>query len=136
MFHETIITGHLGKDAELRYTPAGTPVANFPVAVSERWTGADGTKQESTTWYSCTAWQRNAETADQYLKKGATVMVVGRNTPPAAWIDAEGIARSRIEVRVDKFYMLDKKQARPQPGDDWPDHATGAAGGDSEDVPF
>ncbi len=50
MFQQCIIIGNLGRDPEMRFTPDGTPVTNFNVAVNRRWTNADGSQGEKTTW--------------------------------------------------------------------------------------
>jgi hypothetical protein len=77
VFQQTLIIGNLGKDPEMRYTPDGTPVTSFTVAVNKRWTGRDGSEQDKTTWYRVTCWRKLAETTNQYLKKGKQVMVIG-----------------------------------------------------------
>ena len=70
MFQQTIIIGNVGSDPELRYTAAGEPVANFSVATTERWKSQDGQTQERTTWFRVAAWNKLAETCNQYLRKG------------------------------------------------------------------
>ena len=77
MYQQTIIVGNLGADPEMRYTPDGTPVTSFRVAVSRKWTGPDGNPSEKTWWFRVTCWRKLAETTNQYLKKGRQVMVVG-----------------------------------------------------------
>jgi single-strand DNA-binding protein len=78
MYHKIILVGNLGRDPEMRYTSDGTPVTNFSVATSERWTGQDGQQQERTIWWRVSAWRRLAETCNQYLSKGRSVLVEGR----------------------------------------------------------
>jgi single-strand DNA-binding protein len=83
MYQKIILVGHLGRDPEMRYTPDGTPVTNFSIATSERWTGRDNQQQERTTWWRISAWRRLAETCNQYLSKGRLVLVEGvMNTDP------------------------------------------------------
>ena len=50
MYQKTIIVGHAGRDAEMRYTPSGVPVTDFSLATTRRWTNANGETQEKTTW--------------------------------------------------------------------------------------
>ena len=78
MYQQLIISGYLGQDPELRSTPDGTPVCNFSVAVNRAWTDDTDTRQQETTWYRVTTWQRQAEICDQYLKKGDPVLIVAR----------------------------------------------------------
>jgi single-strand DNA-binding protein len=76
--NKAILIGRLGKDPELKYTPAGKAVCNFTVATNERWTGADGQKNESTTWHNIVAWGKQAEIIKEYLAKGREVYLEGR----------------------------------------------------------
>jgi single-strand DNA-binding protein len=78
MYHKVILTGYLGGDPEMRYTQDGTPVTNFSLATSEKWTGQDGEQKERTIWWRVSAWRRLAETCNQYLSKGRPVLVEGR----------------------------------------------------------
>jgi len=76
--NKAILLGRLGKDPELRYTPSGKAVASFSLATSERWTGQDGQKNESTTWHNIVAWGKQAELIKEYLRKGREVYIEGR----------------------------------------------------------
>jgi len=104
MYQKVIIVGNLGRDPELRYTPQGTPVTNFPVATNERWTDQEGQQQERTAWFRVTAWRRLAETCAQYLTKGRQVLVEGRLNPdpqtggPRVWTGNDGVPRASYEV--------------------------------------
>lgn len=80
-FHTIIIVGHLGRDPELRYLASGQAVANFSVATSRRYTGSDGQQTDETCWFRVTVWGKQAETINQYLKKGSQVLVEGRMKP-------------------------------------------------------
>lgn len=93
MFQQTIIIGNLGRDPELRYTPAGKPVTEFTVAVNRKW--KDG---EETTWYKVTCWGPLAETTNQYLKKGRQVMVIGDQLKASAWKGQDGEPRATLEL--------------------------------------
>lgn len=75
-WEQTIIIGNVGRDAELRYTPQGKAVANFSVAVTERW-GSGDQKQEHTKWFRVTVWEKQAELANEYVKKGMQIQIVG-----------------------------------------------------------
>ena len=79
-YQKIIIVGNLGGDPEMRYTPAGQAVTNFSVAVNNRYTGKDGNTVDETNWFRISAWGRQAETCNQYLKRGSQVLVEGRMT--------------------------------------------------------
>jgi single-strand DNA-binding protein len=76
--NKVIIIGHLGKDAEVRYTQTGQACANFSVAASETWRGSDGEKKERTEWVRVVLWGKPAEALKSYLVKGKQVYVEGR----------------------------------------------------------
>jgi len=101
MYAKTILIGRLGADPEMRYTPDGTPVTNFSVATDRTWTDSAGQKQQRTTWYGVTAWQRLAETCHQYLAKGRLVMVEGEVQQPKPYQGRDGTWRASLEVRAD-----------------------------------
>lgn len=111
MYQKVIIVGNLGRDPEMRYTPQGTPVTTFSVAANRKWTNADGTPGEETTWFRVTTWRRMAETCNQYLSKGRQVLIEGQLKPdpetggPRVWTGNDGIARASFEVtaRTVKF---------------------------------
>lgn len=72
------LIGRLGKDPELRYTPAGTPLAKFTLATSRKFIDREGQKQEKTEWHRIVVWRKLAEICGQYLFKGKQVMIEGR----------------------------------------------------------
>jgi single-strand DNA-binding protein len=103
-FHTTILVGNLGRDPEMRYTPSGQAVTSFSVAVSEQFTSANGEKVKRTIWFRVSAWGKQAEICNQYLKKGSKVLVEGRisadpNTGgPKIWTRQDGTAGSSFEI--------------------------------------
>jgi single-strand DNA-binding protein len=76
MFHKLTIVGNLGKDPEMRYTPKGTAVTSFSVAVSEGF----GDNKE-TIWFNVSVWGNRAEACKEYLKKGQQVVIDGKIKP-------------------------------------------------------
>jgi single-strand DNA-binding protein len=70
--------GNLGRDPEVKFTPSGQAVANFSIALNERWKDKDGAAQERTEWVRIVVWGKQAETCGQYLSKGRQVAVIGR----------------------------------------------------------
>ena len=72
------LIGNLGKDPEIKYTPSGTPVAKVKIATNERFKDKSGEWQDRTEWHNVVLWQRLAEIAGEYLKKGGKVYIEGR----------------------------------------------------------
>jgi single-strand DNA-binding protein len=76
--NKVILIGNLGKDPEVKYTPQGTAVAKLTLATNESYKDKDGQWQERTEWHNVVLWQRLAEIAGEYLKKGGKVYIEGR----------------------------------------------------------
>jgi single-strand DNA-binding protein len=76
--NKVILIGNLGKDPEVKYTPQGTPVAKLTLATNERYKDKGGEWQDRTEWHNVVLWQRLAEIAGEYLKKGSKVYIEGR----------------------------------------------------------
>lgn len=114
--NKVMLIGNLGKDVELKYTSSGTPVANFSIATSERFTDKQGQKQERTEWHRIVAWGKLAELAGQYLAKGRQVYVEGK-LQTRSWDDKNGVKRYTTEVLARSVTFLGSK---PQ-GDRGPD---------------
>jgi single-strand DNA-binding protein len=76
--NKVILVGNLGKDPEVKYTPQGTPVAKLTLATNERYKDKNGEWQDRTEWHNVVLWQRLAEIAGEYLKKGGKVYIEGR----------------------------------------------------------
>ena len=70
MYQKTIVIGHLGKDPEMRYTPAGVPVTSFSVATSRKWTNQNGESQEKTTWFRVTCWRKTGRVGGAVPEEG------------------------------------------------------------------
>ncbi|MCL2220394.1 MAG: single-stranded DNA-binding protein [Chitinispirillia bacterium] len=95
--NKVILIGNLGRDPELRYTSQGKPVASFTMATTEKWTSKDGDKQEKTEWHRIVLWGRQAEIANQYLKKGSSCYIEGRLTT-RSWEDKDKVKHYTTEV--------------------------------------
>jgi len=103
--NKVILLGRLGKDPELKYTPAGQAVTKFSLATSERWKDkGSGEFQERTEWHNIVCWAKLAETASQYLTKGSSVYVEGR-LQTRSWDDKEGKRHYMTEVVVSEMVM-------------------------------
>lgn len=112
--NKVILIGNLGRDPELRYTPSGTPVANFTIATSDRRKTQDGQWEDQTEWHNLVCWGRRAEVAGEYLRKGSKVYIEGK-LRTRSW-EQDGQKRYRTEIWVDDFLMLDSRGAGPEAG--------------------
>ncbi|HEX6925989.1 MAG TPA: single-stranded DNA-binding protein [Longimicrobiaceae bacterium] len=103
--NKAMIIGNLGSDPEVRTTATGTRVANFSVATSRSWTARDGTPQEKTEWHRIVAWDKLAEIAERYLKKGDRVYVEGE-IEYRSYEDKDGVTKYITEIRARDLVML------------------------------
>ncbi|MGB1748914.1 MAG: single-stranded DNA-binding protein, partial [Dehalococcoidia bacterium] len=76
--NQILLIGRAGNDPEMRYTSSGTPVTSFSLAVNNSRRDQNGEWTEDTEWFRVTAWERQAESVNQYLSKGRRVFVDGR----------------------------------------------------------
>jgi len=138
MYHTIIIVGNLGRDPEMRYTPGGTAVTNFSVATSRQYTASDGTPVKETAWFRVSAWGKQAETCNQYLRKGSKVLVEGRLTPdsssggPRIWTRQDGSPAASFEVSASTVRFL---SSRGGVESDLPFGESGDQS-DDDDIPF
>jgi single-strand DNA-binding protein len=111
------LVGRLTRDPELRYTPQGVAVCDFTVATNRRYTKKDGEKVEEVAFVDVTAWNRRAEVAAEYLKKGRQVALSG-SLVQDRWEDqATGQKRSKLRVVAEHFQFLgggSKDEATPE----------------------
>jgi single-strand DNA-binding protein len=103
--NKVILVGRLGRDPETRYTSGGQAVANFSVATDESYKDRNGERQKRTEWHKIVVWGKQAEIAQQYLKKGSLVFIEGR-IQSREWQDKEGQKRTSFEIVANNFRML------------------------------
>jgi len=104
--NKVIIIGRLGQDPEVRYMPSGGAVANLSVATNEAWKNKNtGEPEGSTEWHRCVCFNRTAEIAGEYLKKGSMVYLEGR-LQTRKWQDKNGMDRYTTEIRVTEMQFL------------------------------
>ncbi len=104
--NKVILLGHLGKDPEVKYTPSGTAVAKFSIATNERYKDKEGNWQDRTEWHNLVAWQRTAEIAGEYLKKGRQVYIEG-HLRTDSWEDKNTHEKKyRTEIVIDDMVLL------------------------------
>ena len=155
--NRVILVGRLGRDPETRYTGSGQAVANFSVATDESYKDRNGERQKRTEWHKIVVWGKQAEIAQQYLKKGSLVFIEGR-IQSREWQDKEGQKRTSFEIVANNFRMLGGRAepaaagagamggGAPRASDDFEQSAPpeesyggGSAGGpeiSDEDIPF
>lgn len=135
--NKAILIGNLGKDPELRYTPAGQAVASFSMATGERWKNKDGQMQERTEWHNIVAWGKQAEICKEYLKKGSPIYVEGR-IQTRSYDDREGNKKYKTEIVAQRIQMLGAKGAVPAESlESIPDTELESSSSESgEEVPF
>jgi single-strand DNA-binding protein len=104
--NKVIVLGNLGRDPEVRYTPNGNAVCNLRIATTRNWKNKEsGEKMEETEWHSVVLYDRQAEIAGEYLKKGRPVYIEGR-LKTRKWQDKEGVDRYTTEIVADSMQLL------------------------------
>ena len=108
--NKVILIGNLGKDPEVRYMPSGGAVANVTVATTESWKDKQtGEKKEATEWHSVVFFNRLAEIAGEYLKKGSKVYIEGSLKTDKYQDKATGADRYSTKIIANEMQMLDSK---------------------------
>jgi single-strand DNA-binding protein len=105
MLNKVMLIGRLGRDPETRYTSGGQAVANFSVATDETYKDRNGERQKRTEWHKIVVWGKQAEIAQQYLKKGSLIFIEGR-IQSREWQDKEAQKRTSFEIVATNFRML------------------------------
>jgi single-strand DNA-binding protein len=141
MYQKMIIAGYLGKDPEMRYAPNGDAVTSFSVATSRKYTDKSGQKVDETTWFRVSVWGKQAETCNQYLKKGRAVLVEGRLNAdkatggPRTFTRQDGTVGASFELTAESVRFLSSGQRDGDSG-----APTGQlmhdAPADEENIPF
>ena len=112
--NKVMLIGRVGTDPELRYTPAGTPVATFRLAVSRYFSGTDGQRQSETDWFTVVVWNKLAEQCNNYLTKRRLVYVEGR-LHNRSW-ESNGQKYYRTDVVASNVTFLDRQDASSDEG--------------------
>lgn len=137
MVNKVMLIGRLGRDPEMRYTPAGTPVCNFTLATNEVYRDRSGERQERTEWHRIVAWARLAEQCSQLLSKGNLAYIEGR-LQTREWDDRDGNRRRTTEIVAQRMRTLTPKGERAlemeSPGPEPPEEVSPDIS--DEDVPF
>ena len=152
-YNKVILMGNLTRDPQLSFLPSQTPVCEIGMAVNRRWRDKDGQQRDEVCFIDCRAYGRQAETINQYMKKGRQILIEGR-LQFDQWETQDGQKRSKHRVTISNFQFVGTgqgqgrgpggppptdgydsapaappAQAGPPPPDDMP-------GPGSEDIPF
>ena len=106
--NKVILVGRLGRDPETRYTSSGQAVANFSVATDETYKDRAGERQKRTEWHKIVVWGKQAEIAQQYLRKGKLIFVEGR-IQTRQW-EKDGQKHYSTEIVATNFRMLGSRE--------------------------
>jgi single-strand DNA-binding protein len=140
MYHTIIIVGNLGRDPEMRFTPSGQAVTNFSVATSRQYTDSNGQQVKETIWFRISVWGKQAETCNQYLKKGNKVLVEGRLVPdpatggPRVYKKQDGSSGANFEISASTVRFLTSR-GEAEAGYQAPGETSQAPEADN-DIPF
>lgn len=117
--NKVILSGRLGKEPDIKYTPDGKAVASFSLATTKKF-NKDGNKNERTEWHNITAWEKLAEICGQYLKKGSKILCEGEINYQE-W-EKDGQKHWKTVITISNMEMLDSKPKVTdiQPLDDVP----------------
>ena len=113
-YNRVILMGNLTRDPELRYTPNGSAVASFGIAVNRRYK-VDNEKREETSFFDIVFFGKPAEIIAEYMKKGRPLLVEGR-LQQRRWETDEGQKRSKVEIVGENFQFMggrDQDNTRP-----------------------
>jgi single-strand DNA-binding protein len=108
--NKVMIIGNVGTDPEMRFTPNGNPVTSFRVATSRFFTSPEGERKQETEWFTVTAWNKLAESCNQYLAKGRRAYVEGR-LRSRVWEGQDGQKRTQVEIVAERVLFLDRQAA-------------------------
>ncbi|MBF0273912.1 MAG: single-stranded DNA-binding protein [Nitrospinae bacterium] len=109
--NKVMLIGNLTRDPELKYTPSGTAVATFGIAVNRKYKQGDEWKEE-VCFVDITVWSRAAENCAEYLKKGSAAFIEGR-LRFSSW-ESDGKKRSKLEVVADSVQFMPKNKPEGQ----------------------
>ncbi|MCW5636829.1 MAG: single-stranded DNA-binding protein [Rubrivivax sp.] len=116
--NKVILIGNLGRDPEVRYAPSGSAICNVSLATTRTWKNKDsGERQEETEWHRIVFYDRLAEIAGEYLKKGKSIYVEGR-LKTRKWTDKDGVEKYTTEVIAQEMTMLGSRDGGGGMADD------------------
>jgi single-strand DNA-binding protein len=117
--NKVFLMGNLTRDPELRYTPNGTAVAGFGVAVNRRYTTKEGDRKEDVDFFEVEVWDKQAENCNEYLAKGRGILVEGRLRQDR-WEDESGNKRSKLKIVASSVQFMPRRLDNEQTTDESP----------------
>ncbi|MHC4311262.1 MAG: single-stranded DNA-binding protein [Planctomycetota bacterium] len=128
--NKAFLLGRLGKDPEMRYTPNGKAQTTFSLATNRYWKNDDGEKQEATDWHNIKCWGRQAEIANEFLRKGSLVLIEGR-IENSSWQEEDGEWKNFSAVVANNIQLPPRSLS-----DDASSAPAGSSVSEPEDIPF
>lgn len=113
--NRVFLIGNLTRDPEVRYIPSGKAVADLNLAVSRKYRASSGELKEDKCFVGIVVWDKQAETAGEYLKKGSSIMVEG-SLRYEQW-ETNGEKKSRLRVNADRIQFLDRAKRPAEPSE-------------------
>jgi single-strand DNA-binding protein len=104
-YNRIVLVGNLTRDPQLSYLPNQTAVVEIGMAINHKWKDAQGNAKEDVCFVDCRCYGRQAETLNQYVKKGQQILVEGR-LQYSTWEGKDGVKRSKHRVMIDRFQFL------------------------------
>jgi single-strand DNA-binding protein len=110
------LAGHLGRDCETKYLPAGDAITSFSIATSRKWKDKSGEQKEETTWWNCSMFGKRGEVIAKYLRKGDPILIHGEPSM-RKYQTQDGRDGVSLDVRVSDFAFIGAKgdQTRQEP---------------------
>ena len=128
--NKVLLMGNLTRNPEIRYTPGGSAVCEFGMAMNRRFMQANGQEKDETCFVDITVWGKQAESSSRFLQKGSSVFVEGRLVYDQ-WTEKEtGNKRSRLRIYAERVQFLDRRESAPQGNDGY-----AGAGGYNQTAP-
>ena len=140
-FNKVFLMGNLTKDPELRYTAGGAPVCNLRMAINRKYKGKDGSEKEDVCYVTVVTWNKSAEAAGQFLKKGNPLFVEGR-LQSKSWETEDKQKRTVLEVVADRIQFLNRGTSAAGSGEAFHENMDEESApqasntGSEEDIPF
>lgn len=147
--NKVTLLGNVGKDPEIRYAPSGSAVCSVSIATTRKWKDKSGERKEETDWHRVVFYERLAEIAGEYLKKGSPVYIEGR-LKYGKYTDKDGVERYTTDIVVSEMQLLGggqqesgQRNQQPRqtanqnrPAQSAPARQSGMGGFEDDDIPF